>query len=850
MGFPMFEGAFCILVAVALFVPLAAWCFSSITIAPDEADRRAHQTLLPEQCLPEPAERAVYLIGLAVLPSMLLGLAIVCRSWEKRARFRLPLPAVYALELGVGFLLLGFCWVAAREADFFHVRRSVVVAYPSLALPLVCALFLALWTNLGEQRVLRSAFHLWALGLVGVLFVASLCNEGSSYVSHLHFTAVFNPVAQVHLGKALLLDCSSQYGLYAHFLQPIFSLFGLSVLKFTVMMGLLTAWSYLALWAFLSRATSNRLAALLGFFALVFASWLYVRTPEDGKAPFIDLYFQYYPIRFVFPAFLVLLTWKYLNRPARSWYWGTMVCLAAGVLWNLDAGLPTFLTWLAVLSFHELFGPVVRVNLAKAVRHWGWGILTLVGMISSYSVLFFLRYGEFPNYSRFILYQKLFYLSGFCMLPMKLPGTWMIVILVYLGGLAYAFFALTTGTETARAKMVFLLAILGLGLFAYYQGRSHIIVLTLVWWPCFVLLTLFLDGLLCRLREGSRRPLEWMSAVLVLALLGGFAGSVLADAPYLEGLLARQFPRRSDPAEATLDHEAAVLKSTNPPGEAMMIVSPRQPVLHLRSGIRSIASCSYMEMVLVEDYRNLCEALDRHPSAGIYWEKHFGDHISNRLRSYMLEHEYELITETSAGYIYRKGEFLLKDRSPPGWHAAFGNGSIRHGLEAATIELASPFTIEVILQPSSTQVAHAAILGNHPGQHNHEGFVLHRKHGNLYELVEGDGERWHTVLELQLAPDRWQYLVLVAEDNAVRAYVDGRLTAWGDTAGFEFRNSHLPLYVGNWSGGDRPFRGSIKEARILDHAVAEAEIVRQAGYLQAKLELLPRAADRLAHSAP
>src|SRR5262249_32645487 len=145
--------------------------------------------------------------------------------------------------------------------------------------------------------------------------------------------------------------------------------------------------------------------------------------------------------------------------------------------------------------------------------HLGAGALTLAAVVGLYSAVMYLLHGAFPDYLQFFRYQKLFYISGFFMLPMKLPGTWVLVLLVYLAGLTYASFALAAHAGTIRAKMMFLLSVLGLGLFSYYQGRSHHYVLTLVWWPCFLLMTLFLDELLSLLRTMPGRVLHWYFAV-------------------------------------------------------------------------------------------------------------------------------------------------------------------------------------------------------------------------------------------------------------------------------------------------------------------------------------------------
>src|SRR5439155_9008710 len=87
-------------------------------------------------------------------------------------------------------------------------------------------------------------------------------------------------------------------------------------------MGLLVALSYTMRWVFLRQAIANPLVALAGFLALVFNGWFCFL--ENGHHPterYLNLYFQYLPIRFIFPAVAVLLAWAYARRPGRWLYW-------------------------------------------------------------------------------------------------------------------------------------------------------------------------------------------------------------------------------------------------------------------------------------------------------------------------------------------------------------------------------------------------------------------------------------------------------------------------------------------------------------------------------------------------
>src|SRR6516225_8395883 len=457
------------------------------------------------------------------------------------------------------------------------------------------------------------ASDLLAVFLVAAIFLGSILDEKELYVGHPHFMVVFNPVVQVLQGKALLINAVSQYGLYPDFLRPVFALSGLSVLKFTALIGLLTALSFAALWLVLKKAIHHRAIAVIGFLALVGNTWLN-RLPDPARESLVDLYYQYFPIRFLFPALAVLLAWKYFQCPSRWLYWFLTVLLATGILWNFDAGVPSFLAWVSALCYAALFESGLKNKVRTIACHGAAAGGALLAVLGAYAGQGFLRFGELPHFQEFWHYQMLFYVSGFYMLPMPFPATWVVVVLVYLSGLAYAAHALSEKKNTPRAHLVFLLSILGAGLFSNNKRRSHPQVLAVCWWPCFPLLAIFLDENLAILGHGSsgverepwtesphaprptlhdpstlHEPFHWISALLLVLVLAGSSCNILAQSR-LAGHWIRQHLRLArSAAPSPEDEDVSLLKKVIPAGQEVLVLSPREGLMHLKSGIPSLA---------------------------------------------------------------------------------------------------------------------------------------------------------------------------------------------------------------------------------------------------------------------
>ena len=201
---------------------------------------------------------------------------------------------------------------------------------------------------------------------------------------------------------------------------------------------------------------------------------------------------------------------------------------------------------------------------------------------------------------------------------------------------------------------------------------------------------------------------------------------------------------------------------------------------------------------------------------------------------HLLQEKYEAtaVTEHSLLFARRpKGENLLGPAGDALFQISVRDGSLGGGPTFSPCSLRAPWSLELVVQPAVDQVPHAALIGNHPGK-GVGGFVLHMEAPDSSRLVAGDGKAWRVVLRFAVRPGRWNYIAVVNDGRTAAAYVDGEPVAVANAADLEIEDSPLPLQIGDWCGGDRPFHGLIREVRILNRAIAPQEIGERAEHLR------------------
>ena len=655
----LLRGACCIILAVLLFVPAAYELQKWNRLSDAQRVAAGNGLVDPSSCLPEPGERSCYITGCLLVPTLLFGFVFLSRRFENRWGRVSPLHWAI-VEIGSFTVLSVYAWWLLAGDQFFPIGLNALYINPIVSIPvLLLVLPCTAWLTKIFNGVCWLSDLVISLPLLA-MFLASLLGSSNLYAgSSNHFAAVFEPAVQVHLGKDLLVNYASQYGLYPDVLAPVFALLGFDVIRFTLIFGFLSVFSYCLLWLVLRQAIARRGVAVMGFLALFVNGWLmYQLRTLEYYVSFADLYFQYIPLRFIFPASAVAMAWFYYRHRSSRLYWFAQIVLAFGLLWNFESGLVAQAAWLAALGYDSLFENDWLLRGRKAAFHVVATFLATAGVGFVYAMLKFCWFGVWPDYTRLCDFQRIFYISGFYMLPMHFQRAWQLVVLVYLAGLVQAAVALSAKDRSPRHNLVFLLSIMGLGLFSYYQGRSHVLCLILCWWPALVLLPIFLDELL-QLRHRNRSFFAYGLIAILGAFIVGSAASIATQSSTLCRNAANQLVKGFAP-QSPYAAVAQMLRERTTNQDEVLILSGRSSLIHIEAQIPTLAPAPLIEMLLVRQYETLLETLDSRQRSWIFIDREYlqqsflnpKDNLGSRLLMESISPRLQQVAETSVGCLY------------------------------------------------------------------------------------------------------------------------------------------------------------------------------------------------------
>jgi hypothetical protein len=816
----------------------------------------------PNNFAPEPMERFLFIAALFIIPAAILLFSFVLYKMNGSLLFRRS-GAFYFISLGlfvcmvVGTTYSGLAAknpffidprnaydsVAKTNWDFYfgttflhkHLWSYIVVIFPGILFLFLHRIPLSKKTMSVLPLIKSFVAYSFFIAFAIVVFFMAWFSFPPTYECMYDLNSVYYSVVQVFRGVPMLVNgFTNTYGLYPHFIVPLLKITGLSVGNFSFIMACLIVLCFSNVFFTLMRTVNEKILALFGFCTIVFNCFLFSKIVTD-----FDIYYALFPLRWLFPLLLLSYSVLYLKKPSKIMYYSSFFVFSLGILWNPDFGSVTFISLVLFYSYLELKSPSLFHIALRLFKHAGCAAGAVVITFLSYMLIIKMFYGSVPDLlSQFSTFNILA-LVGFSMLPM--PGTvhpWMLIGLIYCIGLTYAIQAVVRKNITTRSSLVMLVTVLGIGLFSYYQGRSHNGNLPACCLPAFILLTLFSDDLYTIYKS---KKVFVVPFALTLFVLSFSFFQILYDQKRICGLtwgkkdsaLARQ-------AKLHLEKNAAAIRAATQPGEKVFIFTAPYYLSQYfdLSGTCSIENPGIGELFLLSDYQRLLSRLAHNETTKVFFEPAVIENLEfdNDIPG-ILAALYDARRPADAGvkmlYLTKKKslathqEFLIK--SVPGeiLHIVPDNDLSEkllwvQGMHGG-LATGQTFSIEMIFKPwfpiNSPLTNDPVLLTN---RRDNTGFCFGRPdHAGPDYLFTTGGNG----IMVPVAPAKWNYVCLERTDSTLRAFSGGSCVGTVP-AGGAYRDSDGPLYLGSDRMDSGFFFGDVWElkisrARLDEKAMAE-----------------------------
>ncbi|MDO8370157.1 MAG: discoidin domain-containing protein [Candidatus Nitrotoga sp.] len=510
---------FCLaLLATAAATEIAWTLFSTFITTPSAADVIVRYGLRTG-ARPESVENATFLFAW-FFAALSISLAVYLSVSECGRKILVKVPphfdfGVIAVTcIGAALWLWWMDWTSlvppSPSALLTAVRTYPLSFVGSVSILAILIIQSGRWSQLLKWRYLALIAAVVPLALLSRQVISSTYDETTAFW---HYQLIVHPIVQAWLGSGIYLNQESLYGFYPVFLLPLWHLLGPpNTTLITVVMASLLFFANASFVAFMFRFNRYKgLAVAFALLAIIFTLQFYPFWPGDS-------YFQFFPLRLVFPAIaLVLMCFRVtsVRFPIISY-----LLLSFGVFWNFETGTIALVSF-GVFAVFVGHSPQWRILSRLVLRH---AAMAACGLIISFLVIsgyYQLQFGALPDWSALTKYIQI-YASGVHALPMPMWGAWIIPVVIFLGALFVGLRSLfTPHAEGERERYAALLAIAVMGILfsKYYQNRSVPLQLIFASWPTFLCLGFLVDIGLSRLQKSATRTAEILAAALAAPLM-------------------------------------------------------------------------------------------------------------------------------------------------------------------------------------------------------------------------------------------------------------------------------------------------------------------------------------------
>lgn len=457
-----------------------------------------------ENFVPETSEKLQYVLGTVTFVLTYFVTSLFLKTEKIKLSGNINLIRDFLIW---GFIILSGLLLAKEEVFVDNVPSLLlkvgIVSFVGVLILSVAKMRISLKGQTTFINMVLLLGGLLSIFIVSSFYMRETYFYGSPNVEH-HTNAYFYPIWKVWCGQYPLVDFASLYGYYPYFFVGIMALFGgVTIKKFGIIIAILMAVIFLTMFYVLWVTCKNKIWV---FFALISIECLLCMYNAELAG---EYYLQYYPHRMITLCIILSICCMHIRFKQKHGRYSKCIeilgwiCSGTALLWNLDTGLVVWLGWTIYLCFlyllsNRLFTKNAWIYIGKTILKC---IITAVVSFILLLVLTYILSGERVELKELFFGQSIFYTSGFYMLKMSLLHPWLIIISIYALGIVISVAHVRDIIDkekmydVIKIAMYFMMAVVGVGAFLYYQGRSHNYVFVAIIWPAILLIVLLVDDL-------------------------------------------------------------------------------------------------------------------------------------------------------------------------------------------------------------------------------------------------------------------------------------------------------------------------------------------------------------------
>ena len=680
--------------------------------------------------------------------------------------------------------------VAATNFDFYFdglFLGSYLWLYVFVVTPLAGGLFLIgfkkkNWDDAKPFNIISSVIGYSLIGATLLAIVAmNTFYFPYSNDNKYDFSAVYYAMTQVYAGSPMLVDhFTGTYGLYPHFLNPLFQLIGMNVFKFSLVMSLLLGISFLFNFYFLKQLVSNKIILFLGFTTVLFFPYLDFKFTNS-----FDCIFSAYPIRYIIPSTLAFLGTLYLLKTSVKIYWLTFFISALFILWNPEMGIVCYLSWILVNVYNDFYTAEGKVATRKMLYHILAGICVVIIVFYAYKLLIWLFYGAAPDMQ--LLFGSIFIFGkiGFGLLPMSLVHPWNLMALILILGFTWSIIKWYKKEVTPKSSVVLLISLIGLGYFIYFQGRSQDTNFALSSGFCLILLTLLGDELWKTVKNTNLFLLNALFIVFLFFISFSIVEILLSKSKMTE-LVYQEEDRNNQATAQEIDESNTdfIVKNSSEKEKIFIVAQKKNQSLFFDGNKRvSVFNPGFIDLFFLTDVARMENILiDSSFSVFTQPTDHWYPYMARPIAALAASYEYKAVNKSIVLVTKRKnkvpGKTFFNNTDQLVLHRKYNDDKaglklrVNDAMGTGTVALAPQFSVEVLVYTVPQMFPNATIIAN---AKDSVGFSIRNVYNTPNYMFSVNAAR----IAFPLYDNQWNYCVMNVYPAHVEVFVNGNLAFAG-----------------------------------------------------------------------